>query len=176
LHPGACAYIIFRKMKRQVIAIYPGSFDPVTNAHLDIIDRGRNLFDKVIVAVLVNLEKKPLFSVQERVGMLTDVTKQWDNVEVDQFEGLLVNYAASRNASAILRGIRAVSDFDYEFQMALMNRRLAGKIETVFLVPAEAYTYLSSTLVKEVVALGGSVEGLVPEEVEVLLKEKLSQT
>jgi len=159
-------------MKREVIAICPGSFDPVTNAHLDIIERGRKLFDKVIVAVLVNLEKKPLFTVKERVGMLSDVTKQWDNIEVDQFEGLLINYAASRNACAILRGIRAVSDFDYEFQMALMNRRL-GDIETVFLVPAEAYTYLSSSLVKEVVALGGSVEGLVPVEVEGLLKQKL---
>jgi pantetheine-phosphate adenylyltransferase len=160
-------------MKREVIAICPGSFDPVTNAHLDIIARGRNLFSKVIVAVLVNLEKKPLFTVKERVGMLTDVTKQWDNVEVEQFQGLLINYAASRNAGAILRGIRAVSDFDYEFQMALMNRRLESDIETVFLVPAEAYTYLSSTLVKEVVTLGGSVRGLVPVEVEVLLKEKL---
>jgi pantetheine-phosphate adenylyltransferase len=159
-------------MKREVIAICPGSFDPVTNAHLDIIERGRNLFDKVIVAVLVNLEKEPLFTVDERVGMLNDVTKQWDNVIVDQFEGLLVNYAASRDACAILRGIRAVSDFDYEFQMALMNRRL-GDIETVFLVPAEAYTYLSSSLVKEVMALGGSVDGLVPAEVEGLLKRKL---
>jgi len=159
-------------MKREVIAICPGSFDPVTNAHLDIIERGRKLFDKVIVAVLVNLDKEPLFAVKDRVGMLKDVTKQWDNVEVDQFEGLLVKYAASQDACAILRGIRAVSDFDYEFQMALMNRRL-GDIETVFLVPAEAYTYLSSSLVKEVVALGGSVEGLVPAEVEGLLKQKL---
>ena len=161
------------QMKREVVAICPGSFDPVTNAHLDIIERGRSLFGKVIVAVLVNIEKKPLFSVEERVGMLRDVTKQWDNVEVDQFQGLLISYAASRRAGAILRGIRAVSDFDYEFQMALMNRRLDGDIETVFLVPAEAYTYLSSTLVKEVAALGGSVSGLVPAEVEVRLKEKL---
>jgi len=159
-------------MKREVVAICPGSFDPVTNAHLDIIERGRNLFDQVVVAVLVNLEKEPLFTVDERVSMLTDVTEQWDNVEVDQFEGLLVNYVASRGASAILRGIRAVSDFDYEFQMALMNRRL-GDIETVFLVPAETYTYLSSSLVKEVMALGGSVAGLVPPEVEGLLKRKL---
>ena len=161
------------QMKQEVIAICPGSFDPVTNAHLDIIERGRTLFDRVIVAVLVNVDKEPLFSVKERVGMLTDVTKQWDNVEVDQFEGLLVNYVSCRNACAILRGIRAVSDFDYEFQMALMNRRLGADIETVFLVPAEAYTYLSSTLVKEVASLGGSVEGLVPAEVERLLKLKL---
>ena len=160
-------------MKREAIAICPGSFDPVTNAHLDIIERGRKLFDKVIVSVLVNLEKKPLFTVRERMTMLMDVTNQWDNVEVDQFEGLLVNYAASRTACAILRGIRAVSDFDYEFQMALMNRRLRD-VETIFLVPAEAYTYLSSSLVKEVVALGGSVEGLVPEKVERLLKRKLN--
>jgi pantetheine-phosphate adenylyltransferase len=160
-------------MEREVIAICPGSFDPVTNAHLDIIERGRKLFDRVIVAILVNLEKEPLFSLKERVSMLSDVTEQWDNVEVDQFQGLLVDYAASRNAGAILRGIRAVSDFDYEFQMALMNRRLDGDIETVFLVPAETYTYLSSTLVKEVVSLGGSVSGLVPAKVEVLLKKKL---
>jgi pantetheine-phosphate adenylyltransferase len=160
-------------MSQEVIAIYPGSFDPVTNAHLDIIERGRRLFDHVIVAVLLNREKKPLFSVEERVGMLRLVTDRWDNVEVDQFEGLLVEYTASRNATVILRGIRAVTDFDFEFQMALMNRRLQAAIETVFLVPAEAYTYLSSSLVKEVVSLGGSVNGLVPKEIEDSLKTKL---
>jgi len=161
-------------MNKEVIAICPGSFDPVTNAHLDIIERGKSIFDRVVVSVLVNLEKEPLFSLEERVGMLNDVTEQWDNVEVDQFDGLLINFAASKNAKVILRGIRAVTDFDYEFQMALMNRRLADDIETVFLVPAEAYTYLSSSLVKEVVSLGGSVTGLVPPMVEVLLREKLS--
>ena len=161
-------------MKKEVIAICPGSFDPVTNAHLDIIERGKSIFDKVVVSVLLNLEKEPLFSLEERVGMLNDVTEQWDNVEVDQFDGLLINFVASKGASVILRGIRAVTDFDYEFQMALMNRRLCDDIETVFMVPAEAYTYLSSSLVKEVVSLGGSVAGLVPPQVEDLLRRKLN--
>lgn len=132
------------------------------------------MFDRVIVSVSINQEKKPLFSREERVDMLRSATRSWDNVEVDWFEGLLVDYVANRDASVILRGIRAVTDFDYEFQMSLMNRRLRSEIETVFLVPAEAYTYLSSSLVKEVSMLGGSVKGLVPAEVEVRLREKLS--
>jgi len=160
-------------MTQEISAIYPGSFDPVTNGHLDIVERGRSIFDRVVVAVSVNQDKNPLFTIEERIEMLRDVTRQWDNVEIDQFDGLLVDYATSRGASVILRGIRAVTDFDYEFQMALMNRRLAGSIETVFLVPAEAYEYLSSSLVKEVASLGGTVSGLLPPLVEELLSAKL---
>jgi pantetheine-phosphate adenylyltransferase len=162
-------------MSRVVRAIYPGTFDPVTNGHLDIIERGCRLFDVVTVAVSRNPDKAPLFSVEERIELLSSVTSQWHNVDIDSFRGLLVNYAISRGASAIIRGIRAVSDFDYEFQMALMNRRLENRLETIFLVPAEEYTYLSSSLVKEVFSLGGSVRGLVPPEVERGLLEKLGQ-
>lgn len=160
-------------MRRDVTAIYPGSFDPVTNGHLDIIERGSTIFARVVVAVLLNEKKKPLFSVEERVQMLDKVTSTWENVEVDRFEGLLVNYAVEKEAQVILRGIRAVTDFDYEFQMALMNRRMQPDLETVFLMPAEAYSYLSSSLVKEVYQLGGSVGGLVPPDVEMALARKL---
>ncbi|MDA2923580.1 pantetheine-phosphate adenylyltransferase [Acidobacteria bacterium AH-259-L09] len=160
-------------MAKPVSAIYPGSFDPVTNGHLDVIERSRSIFDRVIVAVLVNLDKEPLFSTDERLEILGEVTRQWDNVEIDTFEGLLVNYAASKKAQVILRGIRAVTDFEYEFQMALMNRRLRPDIETVFMIPAEAYSYLSSSLVKEVFTLGGSVSGLVPSVVEDSLRKKI---
>jgi pantetheine-phosphate adenylyltransferase len=156
----------------EVIAIYPGSFDPLTNGHVDIIQRGSRFFDRIIVAVLINLEKAPLFTVQERVDIARSVFRGWPNVEVDTFDGLLVDYAKSRNASVIVRGLRAVSDFEYEMQMALMNRRLRPEVETVFMMPAEPYTYVSSRLVKEVVALGGSVHGLVPESVEALLRDK----
>ncbi len=159
-------------MAKQIAAIYPGSFDPITNGHLDIIDRSRTKFDRVIVAVLVNLEKQPLFTTQERVEMLREVTGQWNNVEVDTFEGLLVNYAKANGAEVILRAIRAVTDYEYEFQMALMNRRMEPDIETVFMVPAEEYSYLSSRLVKEIFLLGGSVSGIVPPAVEASLKKK----
>ena len=159
-------------MLRQVTAIYPGSFDPVTYGHLDIINRGRSIFENVIVAVLVNVEKDPLFSTEERLEMLRLATQQWNNVQIDAFEGLLVDYAVEKKARVILRGIRAVTDYEYEFQMALMNRRLRAGIETVFMVPAEDYSYLSSSLVKEVFSLGGSVTGLVPDIVEKSLKNK----
>src|SRR6185437_10403209 len=159
-------------MSGEIIAIYPGSFDPLTNGHVDIIQRGSRLFDRIVVAVLLNLEKSPLFTVPERVDIARTVFASYTNVEVDTFDGLLVEYARRKQASVIVRGLRAVSDFEYELQMALMNRRLNQEVETVFMMPAEPYTYVSSRLVKEVVALGGSVKGLVPELVESRLREK----
>lgn len=154
------------------IAVYPGSFDPLTNGHVDIIERGSRLFDRIVVAVLINVEKAPLFTVPERVDIARNVFREWPNVEVDTFDGLLVDYARRKHATAIVRGLRAISDFEYEMQMALMNRRLNPDVETVFMMPAEPYTYVSSRLVKEVVALGGSVSGLVPTLVETRLREK----
>jgi pantetheine-phosphate adenylyltransferase len=148
------------------IALYPGSFDPLTNGHVDIIQRGARLFDRIIVAILVNREKTPLFTATERVEIAREVFARQPNVEVDTFDGLLVDYAQRRDASVIVRGLRAVSDFEYEMQMALMNRHLSPDLETVFMMPGEAYTYLSSRLVKEVFALGASVAGLVPPAVE----------
>ncbi len=156
----------------EIIAIYPGSFDPLTNGHVDIIQRGSRLFQRIVVGVLINLEKAPLFTVPERVAIAREVFRDWRNVEVDTFDGLLVEYARRKRASVIVRGLRAVSDFEYELQMALMNRRLSPDVETVFMMPAEPYTYVSSRLVKEVVALGGSVHGLVPGIVEDRLREK----
>jgi pantetheine-phosphate adenylyltransferase len=158
-------------MKR--IAVYPGSFDPVTNGHLDIIHRALEFVDELIVALLVNPEKKPLFSVKERLQLIRGVLPEDSRIKVDQFDGLLVDFASSRNARMIIRGLRAVTDFDYEFQMSLMNRRLEPQIETIFLVPAEQYTYVSSKLVKEIASHGGAIKGLVPPEVEEKLRQKL---
>ena len=157
-------------MNKPVTAIYPGSFDPVTNGHLDLIARGAMIFDKLIVAVARNLDKDPLFPVKERVEMLEAVTFEWKNVEV---EGLLMDYARARSATVVLRGIRAVSDYEYELQMAMMNRKIEPQIETVFMLPGEAYSYLSSRLVKELARLGGPVKGLVPPLVEERLRAKV---
>jgi pantetheine-phosphate adenylyltransferase len=154
------------------IAIYPGSFDPPTNGHLDLIERGSKIFDELIVAILHNREKRGLFSVDDRRTMLQEMARHCPNVRVDTFDGLLVEYAVQQKAVAVLRGIRAISDYEYELQMALMNRRLAPDLETVFMMPAEKFSYVSSRLVKEVFRLGGSVEGLVPELVLEKLKER----
>jgi pantetheine-phosphate adenylyltransferase len=156
------------------LAVYPGSFDPLTNGHVDIILRGARLFDRIIVAMLVNAEKSPLFTMEERVEIARAVFRDHPNVEVDTFDGLLVDYVERRRAQVIVRGLRAVSDFEFEFQMALMNQRLNSKIETVFMMPAEQYTYISSRLIKEVFSLGGRVHGLVPDMVEARLREKLA--
>jgi pantetheine-phosphate adenylyltransferase len=156
----------------STVAVYPGSFDPLTNGHVDIIMRGARLFDRIIVAILVNAEKLPLFSMDERIEIARAVFKDHTNVEVDTFDGLLVDYIERRGAQVIVRGLRAVSDFEFEFQMALMNQRLNPRIETVFMMPAEQYTYISSRLIKEVFALGGRVHGLVPDMVEARLRDK----
>jgi pantetheine-phosphate adenylyltransferase len=160
-------------------AIYPGSFDPVTNGHLDIIERGCKLFDEIIVSILVNPDKQPFFTLEEREEMLTEVLQNISQgrctVRVDSFRGLLVKYAVAQEANVIVRGIRAISDYEYELQMALMNRRLEPGIETVFMMPAEIYSYVSSRLVKEVFHLGGAVDGLVPPLVERRMKEKMNE-
>jgi len=158
---------------KPVIAIYPGSFDPLTNGHLDLIERGSKIFDQLIVAILRHPEKAALFTVDERRQMLESMTARFKNVSVDTFDGLLVDYARSKGAGAVLRGIRAISDYEYELQMALMNRKLDRRLETVFMMPAEKYSYLSSRLVKEIFRHGGSVRGLVPKQVEERLRGKV---
>ena len=155
------------------IAVYPGTFDPVTNGHLDLVDRGRRHVDLLILAILRNEDKEPMFTVDERTAFLREAVGSWRNVKVDTFDGLLVDYARRVGASLILRGLRAVSDFEYELQMAMMNRRLAPSIETAFLMPSEAYFYVSSRLVREVARLGGNVKGLVPETVALALVQRL---
>jgi pantetheine-phosphate adenylyltransferase len=156
-----------------VVAIYPGSFDPITNGHLDLICRASKLVERLIVAVLGNSAKHPLFTVAERKEMLCEVTTGFSNVEIDSFDGLLVDYAARRNANIIVRGIRAISDYEYELQMTLMNRRLRPQIDTIFLMAGEAYSFISSKMVKEVFSLNGSVSGLVPKPVEARLRQKI---
>src|SRR5579872_4053234 len=160
---------------KKVVAIYPGSFDPPTNGHLDLIERGSHIFDELIVAILRNSEKSPLFSLGERRAMLEAMTGEFRNVQVDTFDGLMVDYAARVKAKAVLRGIRAISDYEYELQMALMNRKLRPELETVFLMSGEAYSFISSRLVKEVISLGGNIGGLVPPVVEARLRHRILQ-
>jgi pantetheine-phosphate adenylyltransferase len=161
---------------KDIVAIYPGSFDPVTNGHLDLIHRGSKLFDKLIVAIARNLDKgETLFSMEERKEMLVAMTSQLDNVSVDVFEGLLVSYCIQKNANAVLRGIRAISDYEFELQMALMNRKMEPRVETVFMMPAEQYSYLSSRIVREIGKLGGPLNGLVPELVEQRVRQRITQ-
>ncbi len=156
-------------------AVYPGSFDPVTNGHLDVIERAARIFDEVIVAVAVNSEKTGLFSFEERVELLRGALAGTPNVSVTRFEGLLVDFARSQGAQAVIRGLRAISDFEFEFQMALMNRKLEPEIETLFLMPKEEYTYLSSRIVKEIARLGGNISAFVPDSVAAALREKYSR-
>ena len=156
-------------------AIYPGSFDPVTNGHLDVIERGRKLFDEVVVAVAHNDEKQPLFSLEQRLDLLQKTAGQIENVQIAEFSGLLVEFARAQGARAVIRGLRAVSDFEFEFQMALMNRNLNAAVETIFLMPKEEYTYLSSRIVKEIARLGGDVANFVPDCVVKALSGKFSQ-
>jgi len=157
----------------SIVAIYPGSFDPITNGHLDLVQRGARMFGKLIVSILRNDAKEPLFSVEERMDMLREVVGVYSNVEVDCFDGLLVDYAAARSATVLLRGIRAISDYEYELQMALMNRRLRPEIETVFMMANEAYSFISSRMVKQVYSLGGNISGLVPPSVEARMHHRM---
>ena len=159
----------------QRVAIYPGSFDPVTNGHIDIVERGLRIFDKIVVAILHNPNKKALFTIEERLDMLQDCLKEFSNVEVDTFDGLLVDYACKRKAQAILRGLRALSDFDYEFQMALMNRRMNREIQTVFLMTGLRWIFTSSSIIREAARFGGNVNGMVPPLVCKKLKERFSR-
>jgi pantetheine-phosphate adenylyltransferase len=167
--------LILREFPPMKRAIYPGSFDPVTNGHVDVVERALKLFDQVIVAVAHNDEKQPMFSLQERLDLLQQTVGKTGNVRITQFHGLLVEFALAQKANAVIRGLRAVSDFEFEFQMALMNRKLAGSVETIFLMPKEEYTYLSSRLVKEIARLGGDVSKFVPASVQIALRQKFSK-
>ncbi len=155
------------------IAIYPGTFDPITNGHIDILERALKIFDKIVITIARNSSKNPLFSEQERLQMIVEVTKKYKNVEVESFEGLLVEYARKKKATAIIRGLRAISDFEYELQMALMNRKLDARVETVFFMPNEKYTYLNSSIVREIARLGGEVSDFVPPLVRLTLERKI---
>lgn len=157
-------------------AVYPGSFDPITSGHVDIIQRGLKIFDEILVAVLENPKKKPLFSTKERINMIQDFFVDNRNIEVKAFDGLLVEFAKNNDANIVIRGLRAISDFEYEFQMALMNRKLDSEIETLFMMPNLSYSFLSSKLVKEIFMLGGGLKDLVPEHVEKKLKEKFKKS
>ena len=160
---------------RSILAVYPGTFDPFTNGHRDILERASKIFPRMIVAVSGNPEKAPLFTLEERMEIIRDAVRDMQGVQIDAFHTLLVDYVKTQGATVVIRGLRAISDFEYEFQMALMNRRIAEDIETVFLMPHEAYTYLSSRLVKEVALLGGTVKGLVSPVVERMLRERYRQ-
>lgn len=160
---------------KKITAIYPGTFDPVTNGHIDIIKRASGLFDKVIVTIAINSNKKPLFSKDERIDMLKKSLKSFKNVSVDYFEGLIVNYAKKKNAKVLIRGLRAVSDFEYEFQMSLINRKLASDLTTIFLMPNEKYTYLNSSIVRELASLNGKIDDFIPVYVKQKLIEKLRE-
>jgi len=157
-------------------AVYPGSFDPITNGHIDIIKRGMKIFDRIIVAVLENPKKKPFFTTEERVSMIRGLFKENDNIRITAFHGLLIDFMKNNKAGIMIKGLRAISDFEYEFQMALMNRKLDPEIETFFMMPNLKYTFISSNLVKEVSFLGGCLEGLVPVEVEKRMREKHSSS
>jgi pantetheine-phosphate adenylyltransferase len=170
---GAC--MDMKTNGKHITAIYPGSFDPITNGHIDLVERSLCLFDKIIIAILINPEKEHLFTLEERRAMVEEIFKDTPRIEIDIFDGLLVNYAKRKNASVLVRGIRAFSDFEYEFQMALMNRKMSQEIETVFLMPAEKYSYLSSRLVREIFKLGGSLECFIPEIVNRALKKKFNR-
>lgn len=160
-------------MKR--VAVFPGSFDPITNGHIDIIERAKEIFEEIIVAVLENPQKECLFNIKERVEMIKEIFKNFPNVKVETFDGLLMNYMKRKDAKVVIRGLRAISDFEYEFQMALMNRKLNPEVETLFMMPSVIYSYLSSRLVKEVYSLGGCVKDLVPPVVEKFLEKKLKK-
>ncbi len=159
----------------MIKAVYPGTFDPITKGHIDVISRARKLFSKIIILIAHHNEKDPLFSVEERKKMIKESVRGMKNVEVDSYDGLLVDYAKKKNVRVVIRGLRAISDFEYEFQMALMNRKISPEVETIFFVPHESYTYLSSSLIKEIISVGGDVSHFVPQVVKKFLKKKLNE-